>query len=119
MSSPEIAPEEYRKIDAAASLIARENFGIRRQMNKHYVLHRGEVYLVGFGFGQKTEGNPKGFYAYWVWYRDKVPYGAMVNCELKDRYDSIDYFQSCIQNAEASIDAVLGGAGAGSVESPY
>jgi hypothetical protein len=101
-------PADYQVIDASASLIAKEKFKITRQKNKHFVTHpNGEVYMIGFGFGQKTVDNPKGFYSYWVWYQDKEPYGAMVNCELKDKYDSIDYFQTCKQNAEATISEVL------------
>lgn len=101
-------PTDYQVIDASASLIAKEKFGIKRQKNKHFVTSpEGEVYMIAFGFGPKTPDNEKGFYCYWVWYQNKEPYGAMLNCELKDKYDSIDYFQSCIQNAEATIAEVL------------
>lgn len=107
--SKEYAPEDYQRIDASASLIAKEKFGIRRSRNKHFVVHQesGEIYMIGFGLGAKTDANPKGFYAYWVWYKGDEPYGGMLNCELKDRFDSIDYFQSCLQNAEATIAEVL------------
>jgi len=98
----EYTPEEYQKIDAAASLIAKEKFGITKQKNKHFILKDGEVYMIGFGNGPKNDSNPKGFYAYWVWYKE-TPYGGLLNCELKDKFDSIDYFQACMQNAEATI----------------
>jgi hypothetical protein len=102
-------PTDYETIDASASLIAKEKFGIKSQKNKHFVVEpkSGEVYMIGFGFGHKTPDNLKGFYAYWVWARKGEPYGAMVNCILKDKYDAIDYFQSCIQNAEQTITTVL------------
>lgn len=104
----ETVPTDYQVIDASASLIAKEKFKITRQTNKHFITSpEGEVYMLGFGFGPKTIDNEKGFYFYWVWYQDKEPYGAMVNCVLKDKYDSIDYFQSGIQNAEATIAEVL------------
>jgi len=102
-------PEEYQKIDASASLIAKENYGIKKNRNKHILIHPqfpNEIYMIGFGDGEKTENNAKGFYAYWVWFH-KEPYGAQINCELKDKFDSIDYFQSCVQNAEATITEVL------------
>lgn len=105
----EITPEEYQKIDASASIIAKEQFGIKKQKNKHFIKHptHPEIYMVGFGDGAKNDNNEKGFYAYWVWYQDKKPYGGMINCVLKDKYDSIDYFMSCMQNAEATIDEVI------------
>lgn len=96
---------DYQKIDASASLIAKEKFGITKQKNKHFITeaNTNEVYMIGFGNGPKTDTNPKGFYAYWVSYHKEEPIGALINCELKDKYDSIDYFMSCIENAEATI----------------
>ena len=108
--SKDITPEEYKTIDASASLVAKEMLGITKMRNKHFLTHPThptEVYMIGFGDGAKTEGNEKGTYAIWVWYRDKTPYGASINCVLKDKFDSIDYFMSCIQNAEATINEVI------------
>ena len=100
-------PEEYEKIDSSASLIAKEMFGIRRQVNKHFNLYREEVYMVAFGYGAKTELNPKGFYCYWTWFKNEQPYGGLMNCELKTKYDGIDYYQTAVQNAVETIDEVL------------
>lgn len=109
MKTKETTPEEYQKIDASASLIAKENFGITKQKNKHFIKHptHNEIYMIGFGMGPKTDSNLKGMYAYWVWYKDHTPYGGMLNCELKDKFDAIDYFQSCLQNAEDTITEVM------------
>lgn len=102
-------PQEFEQINGSASLIAKEKFGITKNTNKHFVRHPKfptEIYMIGFGNGTKSDENLKGFYSYWVWFH-KEPYGAMINCELKDKFDSIDYFQSCIQNAEDTIETVL------------
>lgn len=99
-------PEDYQKIEASASLIAKEKFNIKKFSYKRFILKDEDIYMIGFGNGEKTESNPKGFYAFWVWYKDNEPYGGMLNCELKDKFDSIDYFQSCIQNAEDTIKAI-------------
>lgn len=105
----DITPEEYQKIDSSACLIAKEQFGFKKLKNKHFIKHplNNEIYMVAFGDGPKVDNNPKGFYACWVWYYDHKPYGGMINCELKDKFDSIDFFQACIQNAEATITQIL------------
>ena len=108
MKTREKIPTEFLAIDASASLIAKEKFMIYRQTNKHFLLSKDkEVYMVGFGYGPKTEDHKSGFYCYWVWYQAKEPYGGIVNCELKNKYDAIDYYETCRQNAEETISAVL------------
>lgn len=110
MSSKEFTPQEYKTIDASASLIAKEQFGITKNKNKHFITHPKypeEIYMIGFGDGPKNESNTQGFYSYWVWYHDHKPYGGLLNCVLKDKYDAIDYYMSCTQNAEDSITEIL------------
>jgi len=105
----DINQEDFAKIDASASLIAKEKFNIKKQVNKHFLVEpsSGQVYMIAFGNGEKNETNPKGFYAYWVWYFNEEPYGGLINCVLTDRYDSIDYFVSCMGNAEETIKTVI------------
>lgn len=98
---------ELDTIDAAASLIAKEMFGITKQTNKHFTLHGDEVYMVAFGIGPKNESNPKGTYVYWTWYKGDKPYGGLMICDLKTKYDAIDYYQTATQNAVDTINEVL------------
>lgn len=98
---------EVKEVEVVAFKFAKEHFKITKNQQTYFLLHEGEIYMIAFGTGEKTEANPKGKYCYWLWVHKEVPYGALLNCELKTKFDSIDFFESAKNNAEQTISKIL------------